>query len=96
MEYWRRGCRMTKMEKVTNKQIKRTMEQKDDIMGYIKEKRLTWYGHVRRANNNTWIKKATNWSPMGGRKKGRPHISWKNEVEEAMERHERRQTMGRS
>lgn len=37
---------------------------------HIEEKRLIWFGHIRRANNR-WINKVAEWSPMR-RRTGRP------------------------
>jgi len=86
MEYWRRSCRVTKMDRIRNEEIKRRMGINDDVLGYIEEKRLSWYGHVRRTDRNRWISKVTEWSPIGRRKRGRPRRSWRDEVDEAMER----------
>ncbi|CAG9828171.1 unnamed protein product, partial [Diabrotica balteata] len=72
MDYWRRSCRVSRMEKITNDEIKRRIEIKKDTLNYIEEKRLTWYGHVRRTDPNRWIAKITEWSPIGKRKRGRP------------------------
>ncbi|CAG9829626.1 unnamed protein product [Diabrotica balteata] len=59
MDYWRRSCRLSRMDKITNDEIKRRMEIKKDTLNYIEEKRLKWYGHVRRINPNRWIAKIT-------------------------------------
>lgn len=88
MEFWRRSCRLTRLDRIRNDEIKRRMGVEKDVLEYIEEKRLLWYGHVRRASENRWIAKVTDWSPIGRRKRGRPRRSWRNEVDDAMERRE--------
>lgn len=85
MEYWRRCCEVTRTEKIRNEDIRNRMNVETDIIKYIEEKRLIWYGHTRRASASKWIGIVTDWSPMGRRKRGRPRRSWRNEVDEAME-----------
>lgn len=53
-----------------------------DILKYIEEKRQLWYRHVIRANETRQIKRVTDWSSMGRRKRGRP----RDEINEIMER----------
>lgn len=86
MEYWRRCCLVTRRDRIRNEEIKRRMGIDKDTYTYIEEQRLIWYGHVRRADENRWIKKITDWSPIGKRKRGRPRRSFRDEVDEAMER----------
>lgn len=45
-----------------------------------------WYGHVRIADRDRWIARVTDWSPAGRRKRGHPRRSWRDEIEESMER----------
>ena len=58
MEYWRRCCGITRADRITNEEIRRRMETERSVIDYIEEKRLVWYGHVRRAQNR-WINKVT-------------------------------------
>lgn len=51
MEYWRRCCGLTRMDRVPNKEIRRTMNIQSDIVKCIEDKRLLWYSYVRRAVN---------------------------------------------
>lgn len=37
----------------------------------IAEKKLKWYGHIRRNDGNRWIKEITDRSPIVRRKRGR-------------------------
>ncbi|CAG9836480.1 unnamed protein product [Diabrotica balteata] len=56
MEFLRRSCRLTRRDRINNMGIKRRMGINSDIIDYIEQKRITWYGHVRRADQNRWIK----------------------------------------
>lgn len=85
MQYWRRCCGVTIMDRITNEEIRRRMDIEKDAIHYIEEKRLIWYGHVRRMGRDRWIGKITDWSPIGRRRRGRPRRSWRDEVDEAME-----------
>ena len=75
----------TRADRITNEETKRRMETERRVIDYIEEKRLVWYGHVRRAQNRL-INKVTEWSPLGRRKRGRPRRSWRDEVDESMQR----------
>ncbi|XP_060524518.1 uncharacterized protein LOC132700936 [Cylas formicarius] len=69
MEYWRRSCRISRIDKVRNEEIRQRMGVKKDTLTLIEEKRLI-----------------TEWSPVGRRKRGRPRRSWRDEVDESMEK----------
>jgi hypothetical protein len=47
MDVLRRSARKSRLERITNEQIKEMMEVKEDI-DIIERKRLQWYGHVKR------------------------------------------------
>ena len=83
MEFWRRFCGLTRTDHIPNEEIRRRMGVETDVLKHIEEKRLLWYGHVRRAQDG-WTKRVTDWSPMGKRRRGRPRRSWRDEVDEAM------------
>ncbi|XP_060522435.1 uncharacterized protein LOC132699629 [Cylas formicarius] len=72
MEYWGRSCRISRIDKVRNEEIRQRMGIKKDTLTLIEEKRL--------------IHKITEWSPIGRRKRGRPRRSWRDEVDESMEK----------
>lgn len=84
MEFWRRCNRVTRADRIRNEDIRRRMSVEQDIITYIEEKRLIWYGHVRRAPPDRWITRVTDWSPLGRRKRGRPRRSFRDEVDQAM------------
>jgi hypothetical protein len=50
MDVLRRSARKSRMERIKNEHIKEIMgvKEKTDIIDIIERKRLQWYGHVRR------------------------------------------------
>jgi hypothetical protein len=42
----------------------------------IEEKRLRWFGHVKRIPENRLLLKILEWEPEGTRRKGRPKERW--------------------
>ncbi|RZF40594.1 hypothetical protein LSTR_LSTR007477 [Laodelphax striatellus] len=61
------------------------MKVKYDVVKFIEDKRLIWYGHARRASASKWIGVVTDWSPVGGEREEGRDGPWRNEVDEAME-----------
>ena len=57
MGYWRRSCRLSKLDRFTK-----------DMLSYTDEKKLLLYGHVRRAGDGTWIMRITDLSDFGKKK----------------------------
>ena len=85
MDYWRRSAGFSKLDHIRNEEIRRIMEVEGTILDTIERKRLLWYGHLQRMDDNRWPKKIWTWSPPEKRKRGRPPRSWKTDVREAME-----------
>lgn len=50
IEYGRRCCKLTRLERLSNDEIKRRL-------AYIEEKRFLSYEHVRRLDANRWTNK---------------------------------------
>ena len=50
MDVLRRSARKSRIERIKNEHIKEIMgvKEKPDIVDIIKRKRLQWYGHVKR------------------------------------------------
>ena len=75
-KFQRRLLGITWRDKVENENIrKKTGSRKlEDI---IKERRLSWLGHVLRMDNSRTAREATHWELRGyKRKPGRPRKSW--------------------
>jgi hypothetical protein len=84
--YWRRCCRLTLRDRVTNVRIREMMGIEDSLIDNIEKKQLHWYGHMRRMNNARIPLKVWNWSPQRNRRRGRPRRRWKEDIARAMER----------
>ena len=50
------------------------------LLDDIKTKQLQWYGHVRRMEEGRLPKEIIKWSPPGRRKRGRPKLTWAEEI----------------
>jgi len=74
MDVLRRSARKSRMERIKNEYIKEIMrvKEKPDIIDIIERKRLQWYGHVKRMQEERVPKLNMGWIPGERRKRGRP------------------------
>jgi hypothetical protein len=47
-----------------------------DIVGFIKSRRITWFGHVMRMDDKRTHKKILQWEPIGTRTRRNPRKRW--------------------
>jgi hypothetical protein len=87
MDFWRRSARKSRKEKVLNVTIKEVMEVRKNILEVIEEKRLRWFGHVKRMPGNRLSLKVLEWEPGGTRRRGRPKERWIDGVRRSMTNH---------
>ena len=82
----RRSARKSRMERIKNEHIKERMEVKwkPDIIDIIEQKRLQWYGHVKRMPEERIVKLIMDWIPLERRKRGCPKKTWMEGVQAAM------------
>jgi hypothetical protein len=66
------SARKSRKEKVRNVTIREVMEVGKNILEATEEKRLRWFGHVKRMPGNRLPLKIFEWEPEGKRRKGRP------------------------
>ena len=61
-----------------NEHIKEIMgvKEKPDTINIIERKRLQWYGHVKRMQDERPPKLIMEWIPRERRKRGRPRKTW--------------------
>jgi hypothetical protein len=52
MDFWRRSGRNSRKEKVRNGTVRAITEMGKNILEVIEEKRLQWFGHVKRMPGN--------------------------------------------
>jgi hypothetical protein len=63
----------------TNEELEKAINN-ENIVRYIKYKRLSWLGHVERMTNERVAKTIYKWKPYTTRPKGRPRARWKDDV----------------
>ena len=63
----------------TNEELEEAIN-KENIVRYIKYKRLSWLGHVERMANERVAKTIYKWKPYATRLKGRPTARWEDDV----------------
>jgi hypothetical protein len=87
MDFWRRSARKSRKEKVRNVTIREVMEVRKNILEVIEEKRLRWFGHVKRMPGNRLQPKILEWEPEGTRRRGSPKEIWIDGVRRSMTNH---------
>jgi hypothetical protein len=63
------------------------MEVGKNILEVIEEKRLRWFGHVKRMPGNRLPLKILEWKPEGTRRRGRHKERWIDGVRRSMTNH---------
>jgi len=86
MDYMRRSCRVSRLQRVPNEEIKRRMKVEKQIDVDIEERRLKWMGHLGRMDDHRWPRKIWKWQPNERRRRGRPREEWAKQVRVDMER----------
>ena len=62
------------------------VKEDSDIIDIIERKRLQWYGHVKRMQEERLPKLIMEWIPEERRKRGCPRKTWMEGVQAAMEK----------
>jgi hypothetical protein len=78
---------VTLQEKVRNVTIREIMEVGKNILEVIEEKRLRWFGHVKRMPGNRLSMKILEWEPEGTRRRVRSKERWIDGVSRSMTKH---------
>ena len=84
MRMLRWTCGVTRLDRIANRYIRGTMKV-TEVSGKIKERRLAWYGHIERREENHYLKRIANMEVPGRRRRGRPKTRWKDCVRRDME-----------
>ena len=81
-----RSARKSRIERIKNEHIKEIMgvKEKPDVIDIIERKRLQWYGHVKRMQDERLPKLIMEWIRGERRKRERPRKTWKEGVRAAM------------
>jgi hypothetical protein len=64
---------------ISNEDLWVRTEQKE-IWKEIRYRKWKWIGHILRQEIESIAKKALEWNPQGGRRRGRPRITWRSTV----------------
>jgi hypothetical protein len=65
MDYLRRSARVSRLERISNQEIRTRMNSEERIIDRIKNKGLSWFGHVLRMEEKRWPKQLYQWKPPG-------------------------------
>ena len=57
------------------------------IQAELTTRRLRWYGHVSRREENNWVRQIKHFQVIGNRTKGRPHKRWSDAIEEDLRKY---------
>jgi hypothetical protein len=87
MDFWRRSARKSRKEEVRNITIREMMEVGKNILEVIEEKRLLWFGHVKRMPGNRLPLKILEWELEGTRRRGRSKERWIDGVRRRLTNH---------
>ena len=76
-------CGVTKMDRLTNDRIRGTTKV-GELSKKVQERRLKWFGHVTRREENYIGKRVMRMEVQGRRKRGRPKRRWMDCVRDDM------------
>jgi hypothetical protein len=69
----------------TNEELE-TLIKKENIVRFIKSRRLQCAAHIIRMDTKRTVKKLTEWKPRLTRPVGKPSLRWLNQVEEDLKK----------
>ena len=78
---WIAGVKLS--DRKHNEEVRRMLDV-EPIVNIVRRKRLQWFGHVVRMNDEDGVKKAFKLKVEGKRDRGRPRTSWIKVVEADM------------
>lgn len=84
MDFLRRACQISRTEHIRNEDIRRKTGKVFTTIDNIETRQLVWYGHVMRAGEDRWPKRAIEYAPRNRRRRGRPVISWEEGIRKTM------------
>ncbi len=79
-EMERKICGVSKLQKITNEEIRKRTGARD-ISEITRKLKWRYAGHLARLQKDTWAKKVLEWYPVGEkRRRGRPARRWRDEL----------------
>jgi len=72
-------------QKKTNERVLEAAEVERDLFNLIKRRKLSYFGHVLRKEENCLQKEIMQGTVPGARKQGRPEMRWYNNIGNGLE-----------
>lgn len=85
MDYLRRACGISRIERVRNEEIRRRTASMYSTIDRIETRQLLWYGHVKRMGEERLPKNLLDYIPHRRRRRGRPEMTWEDNIRKIME-----------
>ena len=81
MDHWRRTARKARMDKIRNQGIREIMKVNKNILEVIEERKLRWFGHIKRMGGDRIPKIILKRNAENRRRRGKPQEKWWMESE---------------
>lgn len=81
MKQLRKIAGKTKLDRERSENIRNVLRQ-EPIEKKIEKRKLNWYGHITRMDENRLVKKVTEAKRQGKRRRGRPRKGWMEQIQE--------------
>ena len=65
--------------------LQRRMGAEESVIDRIEKRKLKWFGHLMRMQQQRWPKRLFQWIPAGRGIRGRPRRSWYQQIKEIMD-----------
>ena len=79
-------CGVKLVDRKNTEELMEMLGLKKTLDGMAKANEVRWYGHVIRREDDNTLKKAMMMEVNGQRKRGRPKMTWKRQVEESVKK----------
>ncbi|KAH1004460.1 hypothetical protein HUJ05_005269 [Dendroctonus ponderosae] len=76
MDFWRRAAGKSRLERITNEEIRVIMNVKTDMIEKIQRGKLIWYRHIQRMDDTIIPKQTLRWTPTERKKRDPSRHRW--------------------
>ena len=73
-------CGVNLQDRIPSKGLRERLRL-EDIISLLQQKRMQWYEHVLRKEDNGWMKKCMEYGVEGAKARGRPKKTWREIVD---------------